>query len=700
MAILDAGKRLKKDLSLLNIYSIATGATIASGFFLLPGLAFAQAGPAMIFSYILAALPVIPALFSSSELATAMPRAGGVYFFLDRSMGPLMGTIGGLGTWLALILKTSFALVGIGVYLGVFFPEVPMQEIAIGFAILFGILNLRSVKKSGGMQTILVFGLLALLLWFAIAGIPEIRFFTFTTLFDHSFESVASTAGLVYVSYVGLSKIASVSEEVQNPEKNIPRAMFLALLTAIIIYSIGTMIMIGIIPAEKLIGNLTPVATAAGILAGKGGAILMTAAAVIAFLSVANVGILSASRYPLAMSRDHLMPAAFRSLTKSQIPRNSIYITVLLIIIILLTFDITKIAKLAGAFQLLLFALCSLAVIVMRESKIESYDPGFRSPLYPWMQIFGIITPFWLIIEMGWMPAIFSFVLLIVGFFWYRYYGRDRVIRDGAIYHMFARWGEHRFEGLDTELRGILKEKGLRDKDPFDAVVASASIINIEEKVDFEEVVDRVSLRFSKLFSMDQQVIKKSFLDGTLVGATPVSNNAALPHMRLPNITHSEMIIVRSRQGVKVEIDASISPLHSPNEKIYAFFFLISPEENPGQHLRILAQIASHVDDKNFAKRWLDAVNEQEQKELLLRDDRFVRIHLHKNSKAAVLINLPINKIQLPEGCLIALIHRAGKIIVPKGEIILSENDHLTIIGYPEGILELYDKYDLIQNIK
>jgi len=159
MAILSKKKQLKKDLTLFNIYTIATGATIASGFFLLPGLAFAEAGPAMVLSYIIAAIPVIPALFSTSELATAMPRAGGVYFFLDRSMGPMLGTIGGIGTWIALILKTSFALVGIGAYLSLFFPDISMLPLAIGFALIFGIINLFGAKKSGSFQSILVIGI-------------------------------------------------------------------------------------------------------------------------------------------------------------------------------------------------------------------------------------------------------------------------------------------------------------------------------------------------------------------------------------------------------------------------------------------------------------------------------------------------------------------------------------------------------------
>ena len=121
---------LKKELGLLNVYAIATGTTLSAGFFLLPGIAFRDAGPAVILSYLIAAIPLIPAMFSMAELATAMPRAGGAYYFLDRSMGPFIGTIGGLGTWLALILKTAFALIGMGAYLSIFWEDVPIINLA------------------------------------------------------------------------------------------------------------------------------------------------------------------------------------------------------------------------------------------------------------------------------------------------------------------------------------------------------------------------------------------------------------------------------------------------------------------------------------------------------------------------------------------------------------------------------------------
>jgi APA family basic amino acid/polyamine antiporter len=693
MAILSKSKQLKKELSLFNIYTIATGTTIASGFFLLPGLAFSQAGPAMILSYLIAVIPVLPAIFSSSELATAMPRAGGVYFFLDRSMGPLMGTIGGIGTWLALILKTAFALVGIGAYMTLFLPNIPMLPLSLGFALLFGIINLAGAKKVGIFQSFLVVALLFLLSLFSGAGIFKIDIQHFSGFFSKGIQSVFATAGLVYVSYVGLSKIASVSEEVKDPEKNIPLAMFLALGTVILVYVFGTLVMVGVVPADRLQDNLTPVASAAEMLSGHGGAILMIIAAIFAFFSVANAGILSASRYPLAMSRDHLLPRFFRVLSEKKIPNVSISITVATILFILILFDPSKIAKLAGAFQLFLFSLISLAVIVMRESHLESYDPGFRSPLYPWMQIFGIISTLWLIFEMGWLPSLFTLGLIGLGVLWYLFYARQRVIRDGAIYHYFARLGQRRFEGLDTELRSILKEKGLRDQDPFDAVVASSGFIDLQKKISFKGIVEKASFHFSKKFDSNMDFLVKLFLEGTQVGATPVAHGAALPHLRLEGIQHSEMVMVRSKVGVQVDIESDFLGNRERNEPVYAFFFLISPEENPGQHLRILAQIASRVDDEGFIERWRTTKNEQEIKELLLRDDRYLSLLLSPELKTAPLINREIRDLDLPEGSLIALIHRNQQIIIPQGSTILLENDRLTIIGNPQGIEKLYLKY-------
>jgi APA family basic amino acid/polyamine antiporter len=693
VSILHKSKQLKKELGFFNVYAIATGATIASGFFLLPGLAAAQAGPAIVLSYLIAAFPVIPAIFSMAELSTAMPRAGGIYYFLDRSMGPFWGTLGGVGTWLTLILKAAFALIGIGAYLSVFVPQIPLLPLTAGFAVLFGLLNLLGAKKTGTFQVFLVLGLLVLLVWFVGTGLPVIRLDRFLGFFDREFRTVLGPAGMVFVSYIGLTQIASVSEEVKNPEKNIPGGMLAAFGTALFVYLIGTFIMVGALPSAELAGDLTPVATTAGVTVGRWGMIVVSVAAILAFFSVANAGILSASRYPLGMSRDHLMPRFFRNLTGQKVPRNSIFITVVLILVALFFLNPVKIAKLASAFQLFLFALSSLAVIIMRESRIDSYDPGFRSPFYPWIQVFGILASFWLIVEMGWTPILFTFGLTAVGSGWYFYYGRKRVARSGAVYHIFSRLGERRFEGLDRELRGILKEKGVRERDPYDIVIARAPVIDLPQPVTFEEVVRQAAQTLAGTLKVGQHILEKGFTEGTRVGATPVSHGAALPHLRLPDIHHPELVIVRSSAGVKVDIDDEFLGEHASPFPVHAFFFLVSPEEDPGQHLRILAQIASHLDDESFIKRWLSAEDSHDLKEILLRDDRYLALVLRSGTKTASLVGRTVSELHFPKGCLTALIHRKGETIIPTGDMPLEEEDRLTIIGYPEVIKELYFLY-------
>jgi len=113
-------KTLKKELGFWGVFCIATGAMISSGLFILPGLAYAKAGPAVIVSYVLAGVLCIPTALSKAELTTAMPKAGGDYFYMMRGFGPLFGTIAGLSAWFSLSLKSSFALLGMGAYLSIF----------------------------------------------------------------------------------------------------------------------------------------------------------------------------------------------------------------------------------------------------------------------------------------------------------------------------------------------------------------------------------------------------------------------------------------------------------------------------------------------------------------------------------------------------------------------------------------------------
>ncbi|MHC4909236.1 MAG: amino acid permease, partial [Planctomycetota bacterium] len=558
MVILNESLRLKKELTFLSVFALSLGATLSSGFFLLPGIAYKEAGPAVVVTYLIALLALIPGILSKIELSTAMPRAGGVYYFLDRSVGPAVGTIAGIGTWLALALKVAFALVGMGAYLRLFWPELPLNLIAIGLAVLFGIVNWLGAKKSGATQIALVASTLALLVLFAIRGIPEINADHFSDFFGKGTDAILATAGMVCISYIGLTKIASVSED-----------------------------MVGVSPGEDLAGTYTPVADAAKIIAGPVGSITMTIAACLAFVSVANAGILGASRYPLAMARDKIFPAPLQALGRFGTPTFAIALTVVVIVIVIVVFDPLSIAKLAAAFQLLLFAGNCLAVVVMRWSRIESYDPGYRAPLYPYVQLVGIVAPFILISEMGSRPTLFSGGLVAAGALWYLLYARSRVGRRGAMSQIFSKV-DHRGGDLDRELRGILKEKGLRDHDPFDETVVRAHVLDAESGMSFEDMVLWASHRVAEQGGGEVEDLVAAFMEGTRTGATPVTGGVALPHVRVTGLEQPEMVIVRTCQGVRIPVGNLAGEIGS-SEPIFAVFFLISPQGDPGLHLRLLA---------------------------------------------------------------------------------------------------------------
>jgi mannitol/fructose-specific phosphotransferase system IIA component (Ntr-type) len=286
---------------------------------------------------------------------------------------------------------------------------------------------------------------------------------------------------------------------------------------------------------------------------------------------------------------------------------------------------------------------------------------------------------------------LFTTGLILFGGLWYAYYARHRVNRGGAIYHVFERLGRRRYEGLDRELRIILKEKGLRSEDPFEQTVARSNVFDLGEALPFDEVVMMASELLEHRVPGTAISIAREFMDGTRVGATPVTHGVALPHLRKEGLLQAEIVIVRARKGVVVPEDE----FHERGElqKVNALFFLVSPDGDPGQHLRILAQIAERVDDEDFMEAWLGATDDQDLREILLRDDRFLTIALQRGTRTEQYIGKSLSDFRLQEGALVALVRRGAEVIVPRGSTVVREGDILTIIGEPDTIRALENQF-------
>jgi amino acid transporter len=695
--------KLKKELGLFDVFTISTGAMFSSGFFLLPGLASQYTGPSVFVAYMVSGLLIMPAMFSIAEISTALPRSGGAYFFLDRSLGPLMGTIGGLGTYFALMFKTAFAIIGIGAY-AAFFWEVPIKTIAIAATIFFMVLNLIGTKKTSGIQNFFVTFLLFVLIMFIADGlynifltdridIPKVNT-NFRPFLTNGFEGIIITAGFVFVSYLGLTQIASVAEEIKNPERNIPLGMLLSLVITGLVYFLGVFIMVAIINPADLATDLTPAATAVKKLfvwmPGNLGPWLMTGAAIAAFASTGNAGLLSASRYPFAMGRDKLFPHLFSKVGKRGTPVQAIFITTAIIMIFIIILSEEGIAKLASTFQLFIFMLINFSVIVFRKSKIESYDPGYRSPLYPFMQIAGIIISIILIAYMGWMAIMFTAFIIFSGAMWYTYYARVNVKREGAIFHWFALLGKYQYFELENEFMSIIKEKGLRKGDPFDQTIIRARITSAKKDADFYSLVDEIS----SVFSIEMHVKKVDILNGFLA-ESPIESNFVVPQVSVlftqnDGIDHPSLHIVLSENGILKPV--SKNGIKS-EDFIHIFFFLVNPSSETRQQLRMMSRLLDIIEREDFVDKMLTIKNQRKIKEYLLHNERYISLQLIPGAVQSDMIGQQLKEIRFPSDILVALIERDSETFAPKGDTRLMENDILTIIGEPRSIKLMYEKY-------
>jgi len=687
----EAGGKLARNLTLFDVYAMSTGAMFSSGLFLLPGIAASYTGNSVWLAYLLAGFLILPAMYCMAELSTAMPKAGGTYYFLDRSMGPLMGTIGGLGSWIAVVFKSAFALVGMGAYLGIYL-DLPFTVTAIILTIAFGLINIFGAKETTMLQRVLVTTLVVILIAFVILGLKETGIAgalqpseDYGTFFKSGFVGFISVIGLVFVSYAGLTKVASVAEEVQNPDRNIPLGMTLSLITATVIYTLGTMVLITVLEPKELYESLTPIADA-----GREflswvpldlGVILIVVAAIAAFASTGNAGIMSASRYPYAMAKDKLVPQRLSKIGKFGTPTIAIILTVVAMIAVLVLFDVASVAKLASAFQLLLFGLVCVAVIVMREARISTYKPGFKAPLYPWLQISGILISFWLIIEMGILAIAFTGMVTIGCVLWYHFYASGKMERRGAIFHIHQRLGQQRYEGLERELMTIIHDRTQDENLSYEAVIARSVMMDFRFGIyDLEHLRDIVREQAKTRFEIDPDIITDILADETLHMHT-ISEHVNIHYKTHEGLTQPELFVLRFGPQAKLDIPSATNA--------HSLMFLVVPPKPVGLDLRLAGHLAEVVQSDHFELRWLGAETEKDMNEVLMRDDHFLHGPVAQFPRLLEQAGQTISDINLPASCLIAMIERDGDILVATPEIELRATDEVAIIGEPADLNDL-----------
>lgn len=427
-------KKLQRTLSLPGAIAVSVGGML-SGIFVLPGLAVGITGSSVWLAFLVAALCILPAVLSKSELATAMPKSGGTYVYIERAFGPLFGTIAGIGLWLSLLLKSAFSLVGLSAYLYVLIEidASSTKGIALFALLVILLLNVFGVKKVEKTQLIIVSISVLSLIGIVFFGTSSFDSSLLEPVFVDGSSGFITGVAFLYISYAGVTKIAAVAGEIKNPEKNLPRTMIFSLFLITMIYVLVALVLVGNVEASVLSTDIKPIHTLFQSIGGNSLGYLAGAVGVITLLSMANSGVLASSRFPFAMGKDRLMPGFLGSVSsRFMTPVSAIITTSTLIALAILFLDVVKIAKLASAFKVLMFIFNELSVIVLRETNAQWYNPSFRSPLYPYVQLFGIFSGIVLLAYLGIMPLISVFGVFVLGFIIFMIYG-SKTDRSGVI---------------------------------------------------------------------------------------------------------------------------------------------------------------------------------------------------------------------------------------------------------------------------
>ncbi len=435
----DVRFQIERSVGLFGVIIISLSAMLGSGLFVLPSFAAVIMGEGIWLAFLLAASVVLPGAISKSELASGMPSSGGSYVYMERTYGPLVGTISGLGLWASFLLKSSFALIGFSAYMYTVtnYFEVELNTYVVSFSalVLITVINILGVKKVKAIQAPILGVTLCLLLVISVMALFD-QSTNLSRPWDAAMGSdpwtIAETAAFVFVAYAGVTKVAAIGGEVKNPGKNLPYGILISLAIATVLYCSITYMMMATIPGEWWVNSdgstiEDPVYKFVETVAGSKIGVIAAILAVLTMISMALSGILAASRFLFAMARDKLLPQSLEEVNaKYETPHWPIILTATAMGLTILLLPVKDVAKLASGFKIMIFIMINSCVIILRQTSYKhTWNPEYRGPLYPIIHIWGIVAGLALVYIMGQKAIIGAIAAIVMGLIVYQLYGKN-----------------------------------------------------------------------------------------------------------------------------------------------------------------------------------------------------------------------------------------------------------------------------------
>lgn len=399
---------LRRDLNLLTAVGVGLGAIIGAGIFVVTGVAAGVAGPAFLIGLVLAGIVATFNALNSAQLAATYPQSGGTYEYGHQVLRPWLGFAAG---WMFLASKLAAGgtvALGFAGYFSALVPGIPLRLIAVAAVIFLTVVNYFGIQKAGSLNIIIVSISVFSLVLVVVTGIPTFSQENFRPFSPTGLHGILQSAALLFFAYTGYARLATLGEEVRDPNKTIPRAIILALGTAIVLYLAVAVVTVGNIGAEGMAASLSPIEHATSVFHWPQVGRVVVVGATTAMLGVLLSQIMGISRMIFAMARRRDLPSVFAHVHPVYaIPDRGIFFTAGVMLLVVL-FGTLEVALATASFTILLYySIANLAAMQMKP----------ENRIYPrWISVCGLISCLLLAGTLDFNVIISGIGLLTVGF--------------------------------------------------------------------------------------------------------------------------------------------------------------------------------------------------------------------------------------------------------------------------------------------
>ena len=423
-------EKFGRNLGLMGATNIGLGAMLGGGIYVISGTAAGMIGPALVLAYFVTGILAMFTAINYAEIASSIPKQGGGYTFAHDTLGGFPAFLTGWFLMIGNIVACGLYALAVAHTMVVFIPggAVLVAPVALIFIAITFITNLVSVKGVSGVLGILNIAQAIILFSFVAIGLFFVDPDNVTPFFapGTGFIQLMATSAFIYISFVGFELVTSASEEVKDPAKNVPRAIFLTVAIGTGVYMAASLVLVGVVPFTALAETFTPIADVFAAMLGPGALILGLAGMAASNYAALNATFLAGARIVYSMGRDRFLPKSFDSVNKKlKTPIPALALMLVLVGLFALSGDVVLVAQLSVFGYLVAQGIVNFSVIILRRKGLSV--PGtFKAPGFPLIPIIGVIVCAMLIPGLDSFALQLGALLSIVGFLVFLVYGRTR----------------------------------------------------------------------------------------------------------------------------------------------------------------------------------------------------------------------------------------------------------------------------------